>query len=149
MAPRSAAQPAAEAVDRSQILRAGAVTVVGSVIANLALLLILRPLLGLSPSFPPFTFGPVAFFTAFYTAAAVLLFWLLVRFTRRPIRSFTILAVIAFVVTAIPNVALAANPAGAPFPGSSADFLTLLLFHVPPFAITLWALTSLTRAREG
>lgn len=138
---------AAAGVDRSRVLRAGAIAVAGSVAANVALLLILRPLLGLSSSFQPYSIGPIALFTALYTALAAVLFWLLARFTRQPARIFTILAVVGFVVTAIPNFALAANPASAPFPGTASDFLTLLLFHIPPFAITLWALLSQTRAR--
>lgn len=135
-------------VDRSKILRAGAVAIGGSVVANVVLLLILTPLLGLSSAFPPFNIGPVAFFTAFYTLLATVLFWLLARFTRQPVRLFVILAVVGLVVTAIPNFALAANPAGAPFPGAASDFLILLLFHLPPFAITVWALTNLTRAQR-
>jgi hypothetical protein len=140
------ATPVAPAVDRSKILKAGAIAVLGSVAANVVLLLILTPLLGLSPAFMPFGIGPIAFFTAFYTLLATVLFWLLARFTRQPVRIFLILAAIGFVVTAVPNVALAANPVGAPFPGTSADFLTLLIFHLAPFAITVWALTTLTRA---
>jgi hypothetical protein len=135
-------------VDRSRILSAGLITVLGSVVVNLLLFLLLRPLLGLSSDFQPFNFAPIVGFTALYTVAAVILFWLLVRFTRQPVRIFVILAGIGFVLTAIPNFALAANPASAPFPGSSADFLTLLLFHLPPFVITLWALVTQTRARS-
>lgn len=134
-------------VDRSKILRAGAVAVGGSVAANVLLLLVLTPLLDLSRTFPPFGVGAVAFFTAFYTLLATILYWLLARFTRQPVRLFAILAVAGFVLTAIPNLALAANPAGAPFPGAASDFLTLLLFHLPPFAITLWALPGLSRVR--
>lgn len=148
MSARSANSTATAGVDRSQILKAGAVAVAGSVIANVTLLLILTPLLSLSSTFLPFGVGPIAFFTAFYIILAVVLFWLLARFTKQPVRLFTILAVAGFVLTAIPNLTLAANPAGAPFPGAASDFLTLLIFHVPPFAITLWALTSLTHARR-
>lgn len=135
------------AIDSARILRAGAIGVGGSVVANVALLLILSPLLGLPSSFPPFSVGAIAFFTAFYTIAATALFWLLARFTRRPARTFMIIAAVAFVVTAIPNLASAASPASAPFPGAASDYLTLLAFHLPPFVIIVWALTTLTRTQ--
>jgi hypothetical protein len=142
------ARPATVGVDRSRILRAGAIAVLGSVVANVVLLFILRSLLNLSASFMPFSIGAIAGFTALYSVLAVVLFWLLARFTKQPVRNFVILAVVGFVLTALPNFSLAANPAGAPFPGSSADYLTLLLFHLPPFAIILWALVTQTRARS-
>lgn len=142
------AQTAPAGVNRSRILRAGAIAVLGSVAANIVLLFVLRALLGVPDTFMPFNLAPVAGFTAFYTVVAVILFWLLARFTRRPVRSFVILAVIGFVLTAIPNLALAANPASAPFPGRSSDFLTLLLFHLASFAIVLWALVTQTRGRS-
>lgn len=137
---------AADGTDRSRVLTAGLVAIGGSVVANLALRLLLGPLLGLDPTFQPFGLGPIAFFTTFYTIAAVILFWLLARFTEQPARIFLIIAAVAFVVTLLPNLGLAANPASAPFPGSATDFLILILFHIPPALVTVWALTRLTRS---
>lgn len=137
---------APDGTDRSRILTAGLVAVGGSVAANIVLRLLLGLVLPLDPAFVPFGLGPIAFFTAFYTVGAVILFWLLARFTRRPARLFTIVAVVAFIVTLGPNLGGAANPAAMPFPGTATDFLTLILFHIPPFLVTVWALTRMTRA---
>lgn len=136
---------APDGTDRSRILTAGLVAVGGSLVANLVLRLLLGLVVPLSPTFMPFSFGAISFFSTFYTVGAVVLFWLLARFTKQPARVFTIAAVVAFVVTLFPNLAAAANPASAPFPGTPGDYLTLILFHIAPFIITVWALTRMTR----
>lgn len=138
----------APGVDRSRILTAGLVAVGGSLAANLALRLILGPLLSLDPGFVPFGLGPVLFFTALSTLVGTLLFWALARFTRRPARIFTIIAALVFVLMLIPNLMAASNPAAAPFPTSNpGNYLTLISFHIAPALIAVWALTRLTRAR--
>ncbi|MFV9505503.1 MAG: DUF6069 family protein [Oscillochloridaceae bacterium umkhey_bin13] len=143
------AQPStitADGTDRSRILKAGLIAVGGSVAANLILRALLGLFFDLSADFPPYNFGSIAFFSVLPTTIAVGLFWLLARFTARPVRLFTIIAAVVFVVTLGPNLALAANPAAAPFPGQASDFLTLILFHLPPAVITVWALLTQTRA---
>ncbi len=139
---------APDGTDRSRILTAGLVAVGGSVAANLILRLILGPLLSLDPAFMPFGLGPIIFFTALSTSVGALLFWALARFTPRPARIFTRIAAAVFVLMLIPNLTFAANPAAAPFPTANpGNFLTLIIFHLPPALVAVWALTQLTRAR--
>lgn len=144
----NAKSTAADGTDRSRILMAGLVAVGGSLAANLILRLILGPVLALDPAFPPFSLGAILFFTAVSTAIGSIVFWALARFTAQPARVFTIVAAVVFVLMLIPNLIFASNPAAAPFPtGNPGNFLTLLIFHVAPALITVWALTQLTRAR--
>ncbi|HMQ30613.1 MAG TPA: DUF6069 family protein [Chloroflexaceae bacterium] len=139
---------APDGTDRSRILTAGLVAVGGSIAANLVLRLILGPLLNLDPAFMPFGLGPILFFTALSTTIGSLLFWALARLTARPARLFTIVAAVVFVLMLIPNLVFASNPAAAPFPTANpGNFLTLIVFHIAPALISVWALTRLTRAR--
>lgn len=139
---------APDGTDRSRILTAGLVAVGGSVAANVILRLILGPLLGLDPAFMPFGLGPIVFFTALSTTVGALLFWALARLTSQPARIFTIIAAVVFVLMLLPNLSFTANPAAAPFPTDNpSNFLTLIIFHIPPALIAVWALTRLTRAR--
>lgn len=143
------AQVGANSVDGSRIWLAGLVAVVGSVIANLVLRFLLNLTVGLDSNFLPFQLPPIVTFTVIPTVLAVALFALLVRFTRQPARIFTLVALVAAVVSLLPNLLLAINPAAAPAPGGqSSYFLILMLFHLPPALICIWALTSLTRARR-
>lgn len=129
------------------VVTAGLVAIVGSVVANLLtipLLWLLAP--DVPPDFPPFQMGAIAFFTVIQVGAGVIVFALITRFLQRPIRTFTIVALIALVLSCIPNVALAANPTAAPFPGgNAAAFLALIIPHIVAAAITITTLTRLGR----
>lgn len=131
----------------NKIVTAGLVAIVGSVVANLLtipLLWLLAP--DVPPDFPPFQMGSIAFFTTLQVGAGVIVFALITRFLQRPTRTFTIVALIALVLSCIPNVALAANPTAAPFPGgNTAAFLALIIPHIVAAAITITALVRLGR----
>lgn len=137
---------APDGTDRARILRAGAIAVGASVVANVILRFVLGLVITLDPAFLPFGYLPIIFFTALSTAVASALFWLLARFTKQPARIFTIIAAVVFVVTLFPNISSAGNPSSAPFPVTNpGDFLTLIWFHLPPAAISVWSLTQQTR----
>ncbi len=131
----------------SKVVTAGLVAIVGSVVANLLtipLLWLLAP--DVPPDFPPFQIGSIAFFTTLQVGAGVVVFALITRFLQRPIRTFTIVALIALVLSCLPNVALAANPTAAPFPGgNAAAFLALIIPHIVAAAVTITTLTRLGR----
>lgn len=138
---------APDGTDRSRILRAGLVAVGGSLAANLVLRLLLGPVLGLDPAFMPFGLIPILFFSGMSALVGSIIFWLLARFSAQPARTFTIIAVVVFILMLIPNLLSTFNPAAAPFPTSNPNnYLTLILFHFAPALITVWALTRLTRA---
>ena len=55
----------------------------------------------------------------------------LARRSANPARAYRIVALVALIVSIIPNVLAAFNPAMFPFPGGTATaFLALTLFHV-------------------
>lgn len=144
----TAASVGADGVVMGKVWIAGLAAIAGSIVANLIALPMVRLLFSdVSPDFPPFQPGAIAFFTFIQVGLGVLVFWLLARFTRRPIRVFTIVALVALVLSCVPNVMLALNPAAAPFPGGSATgFLALIIFHFIAGAVAVIALTRLSRA---
>ncbi|GAB4210266.1 MAG: hypothetical protein OHK0022_43020 [Roseiflexaceae bacterium] len=143
-----AARPAAGAgrVPLGQVLRVGGLAIVASVVANLLLLLVLRALVPTPAPFPPFDFFPVALFTTIGVAAGVAVYAVLSRFVADASRLFVIIGVIALILSCIPNVMLALDPSGAPFPGAiPAGFWALIALHFPPAFFCIWLLA--TRAK--
>lgn len=98
--------------------------------ANVVTRFILGALATIPADFPPMQLAAIAFFTALYGAGATVVYWLINRFAANPPRVWLIAVIIGFVLTALPNLALAANPAAAPFPGTSQLFALLLVYHV-------------------
>jgi hypothetical protein len=123
------AQPAAPA--RRSMWLIGPVTVIAAVIANLATLFILKPLLGLSEVFPAFTPQPIITFTVIGVAAGMVVYALVRRFSARPARTWLLVSGAALILSLGPNMALMADPSAAPFPGGSAfNYGVLIIFHV-------------------
>jgi cytochrome b561 len=138
-------------VDKSKIWKTGLLAIVASVVANLIAFFILGAILDLpTPTeFPPLSAGAIGFLTAVFTFIGVVVFALLVRFTGKPIRNFWIVATIAFVLSIIPNITSAMNPAAAPFPfpvSSSLGFWVLIVFHVIAYLVLTFMMTTRTLA---
>lgn len=132
-------------VSAARFLGAGVLTVVAAVVANLVVRALLFALFDLPMEFVPFQPFRVAFLTTAGVGAAALVFAVIARRSDRPISVFRRVAVVAFVLSAVPNVALAVNPEAAPFPDASATgFLVLIIFHVVAAVISVILLPRLT-----
>jgi hypothetical protein len=141
---RTTSPAKARQLSTGDIVRRGAIALAASVVANVVVALVLVPLLGISPEFPPFQPGAVAFITALGATGATLAYWLISRFSSRPDRTFRIVAGVVFVVSIIPNILAALDPAAAPFPFpgvTAVAMLALIVLHVVAAGIIVWALT--------
>lgn len=98
--------------------------------ANVVARFILGALATIPADFPPMQLPAIAFFTALYGAGATVVYWLINRLAGNPSRVWLIVVIVGFVLTALPNLAFAANPAAAPFPGTAQLFSLLLVYHV-------------------
>ena len=106
-----------ERVAPGRLWRAGLATLGGAIAANLVLWTIAQTMLGIPPEFAPLaTPAPAIIFTTLGVAGAVLALALIARFARRPITVFRIVAVVALLVSLLPNVGMILDPATAPFP---------------------------------
>lgn len=143
-----AAQSATQAgrIPIGTILRVGGLAIIASVVANLVLLVLVN-LVAPQPGFVPLTVFPIALFTTIGSVAAVVVFAVLSRLVSAPGRLYVIIGIAAFVVSCIPNVLAASDPATSPLPGATATgFLLLILFHIPPAVLCIWLLATRTRA---
>jgi hypothetical protein len=133
-------------IDRSKLLTASLASIAAAVAANLVAFFIARSILDLPQGFPPLTAGAITFFTVLGTGAGALVFGWLSRRSARPVRTYWMVAMVALVLSVIPNFLAAANPAMFPFPGGTATaFLLLVLFHVIAALVSVIVLTRLAR----
>jgi hypothetical protein len=131
---------------RGRLLRAGVLSVAAAVAANLIAYFILRAALDLPADFPPLSAGAITLFTIIGTGLGALAFAWLARRSATPARPYVRLAAVALVVSILPNLAAAANPALFPFPGgTTAVFLTLVVFHMIAAVVSVVVLLRLAR----
>jgi tryptophan-rich sensory protein len=89
------------------------------------------------------TNGGTIIFTLVPAIVAVLIYAILLRFTRQPERIFTIISVIVFIVTLIPDFTYIPTVPGSSNPQTA----ILVLMHVVAAVVITWMLTRLSRPR--
>ena len=140
-------------IDKRKIWRVGVIAIMLSVTANLIIFFLLRAILDLpsATDFPPLSAPAIGFMTAVFTFLGVLVFAIIVRLSANPIRTFWIVATIAFIISILPNIGAALNPESAPFPfpvSSGFGYWILILFHLVAYLITTILLTTKTAMDE-
>jgi hypothetical protein len=124
-------QPSLPTVPAARLLRAGLLTVVIAVLANVVVRLLVGALIPIDPAFQPLGLGAIVAFTVLGVGLGALVFAFIARRSSRPTRTWTIVASIALILSILPNLGLMANPAAAPMPGGSAAYYGLLIvFHL-------------------
>ncbi len=132
-------------VDSGRIWRVGLIGAVAAVVANVIVLFLLKAFLPVPQDFAPLQVGAIAIFTFIGTVLAAVAYALVVRFSKRPIRTYLIVAVVALILSLIPNLALMANPSAAPIPGGSAlGFGLLIVFHIVAAVVSVAILIKYT-----
>ena len=130
------------------IFKAAVFNVILAVIANLIILFILRAALGLPTDFPPLQVPAILIVTVIGTSLAGAAYAIVARLSKNPNRTYPIVAVIALIVSILPNFGAMANPSSFPFPGGSATtFGVLIVFHVVAALVSIFTLTKLSGRR--
>jgi hypothetical protein len=126
----------------------GAVAIVVSTLVNLALRVLSTQLFQLSSAFSPLGIGAVIFWSVICGSAAVLVFALVIRRSRRPVAVYLLIAIGIYVLTFIPDgLLLSGNPPF--FPGTSVyAVLTLMSMHAAEAIIMILTLTTLWTRRQ-
>lgn len=136
-------------IERGKWARAALASVVAAVLANLIAFFIIRAMVELPAGFQPLSVGAITFFTLIGTGLGALVFRWLAGRSAHPARRYVIAAVIALIISILPNLAAARNPALFPFPGGTATaFLVLTLFHVIAVAVSVSVLLRQSRAGQ-
>jgi hypothetical protein len=137
------AAPAEERVSYRRLLWVGPLAIVASAIANQIIGILAVPLLNISPEFPPLQVGPPIMFTIIGVLGAIIVYAIVGRLSRRPIRLFRVIALIVLVLSFIPDIGLLTSNM---LPGTTPTaVITLAIMHVVAWAITVWMLTNLAR----
>lgn len=117
-------------------------TVVAAVLANVLVYYLGRAIVGYDPQFLPLAdVGTTIFFTAIPALVATILYAALLRCTRRPARTFAIIAAVVFVVTTIPDFTYIPGVTGA----TAGQTAVLVIMHIVAAATIVGLLTRFAR----
>ncbi len=123
----------------------GLIAIVGSVVANLIVRALGLAIIDVSPEFMPLA-DPMAtvIFTTGFVLIAVIVFAIVDRVARNPVRTYNIIALIALLVSFIPDIGILIRPEQVPFGGVTfGAVMLLMLLHVVAYAVTVYTLTVL------
>ncbi|QIN82185.1 hypothetical protein GBA63_05635 [Rubrobacter tropicus] len=134
-------------VPLGRLAMVGALTVVVAVVVNVVIRTVAVSVFGIGEGFQPLGVGPTVFFTVVGVTGAVVVFGLILRFARRPVRLFRRVALVVLVVSLVPDVLLLF--AGS-MPGvTAAGVGTLMIEHVATWAVAVGMLTTLAGGRRS
>jgi hypothetical protein len=132
-----------ERVSGRRLLWVGPLAIIVAAVANQIIHVLALSLLNISPDFPPLQPGPPIAFTVMGVLGAVIVFAIVGRLSRRPIRLFRVIALIVLILSFIPDIGLLTS---GMLPGTSLIAVgTLAVMHVVAWAIAVWMLTTLAR----
>jgi hypothetical protein len=138
----TASPPRSHAIAWGRYALVGLGTIVAAVLANVVVYYIGRATVGYDPQFVILAdVGTTIFFTAIPAIVAVLLYAALLRFARRPVRTFAIVAAVVLVVTTIPDFIYIPDAPGA----TAGQTATLVTMHAVAAAVIVGLLTGLAR----
>ena len=124
----------------------GPLTVVTANLAVLAVRLVAAAVLTLPAEFPPLMPGALIFFTTVLVTIAVLVFTAVVRWAAEPLRMYKRIALVALIVSLVPDLLLTVGPPGWTWPAIA----VLMIMHVAAWWPTVRILTTLgAPARES
>ena len=127
-----------------RIWSVGIIAVIVAVIANIIWVLIAGLIFDLPTDFPPLEPGAIAIFTAAFSIIGVAVFWVIARLSQNPIRLFRIVAIIALLLSLIPDLAMLFNPSPGFENATMSAVLVLIVAHFIAAAIMIYALTTRT-----
>ncbi len=123
----------------------GPLTVLAAVIGVLIVRAI--AMMVLPPPYAPglqFIMLPIGL-TVFFCTAAVIVYALVGRFTKNPVRTYIIISTVFLVISFLPDIMVAS----APFPGAGWPYsITLMIMHVVAGVITVYMLIKMTASKS-
>jgi hypothetical protein len=135
---RSAA-PRRWSVPIGTLLRGGMITIIAAVIVNVVIWAIVAAVLRPPADFLPLASPmPAALFTTLFLIPAIIVYAIVVRLSASPVRMYQRVAVVALVLSIIPNILAMIDPSTAPMPGFTPAYsIALMLMHVAAWAVTV------------
>ena len=122
---------------------------IGSLVANLALLFLIRPfVIDSATPLNALSIGPVSVFTILGVVGATIVYALLRRFLTNPNMIFVWIAVVVLIISFVPDYMVIGQTTGMFAGGNVASALLLMLMHVVTAAIVVWSMTNLWGKRS-
>jgi hypothetical protein len=132
-------------VSFGKLLWVGPLAIVVSIVVNVIIRFIAVALLNPPLEFTPLSVTMPIVFTLFGGVLAVIVFAIVARLARNPIGTYRIVAIVALIVSFIPDIGLLATASQSPFPGTNVGTVgALMLMHVATGVIMVYALTTFT-----
>jgi hypothetical protein len=143
MTTQLSSQPAR--IDYGRLSQVGLLAIVAAIVSNLIARTLLLMIFPITPGFPGFTVPAIITMTTLGMLGATVALALVARMSSQPARTYTWVALVALVISCVPNVIFALNPEAAPpIPGAPLgtwlDWTLLIIFHVIAAAIAIWLL---------
>ena len=136
---------AGSGVSLGRLARVGAVAVAAAVVVNVLIRTVAVALFGIGEGFEPLGLGATVVFTLVGMTGAVVVFGLILRFFRRPVRLFRRVALVVLLVSLVPDVLMLFLDS---VPGATvAGVVTLMVEHVASWAVAVGVLTTLVKER--
>jgi hypothetical protein len=140
--------PAAQRYPTGKIWLAGLLTIAIAVAVNYLIFWIATGLLGMQSTFAPFV-APMTFgiFTTLFLVIAILVWWLIARRATMPEQTFKRVALIALIVSIIPNILMLFVPLPAESGAITlAAALVLIVMHIASWYVAITVLPRSSRA---
>jgi hypothetical protein len=139
----------AERVNLRSLLWVGPAIIVASLVVNAVIRALTQALFSIPDYFTPISSPSFIGLTVALVIAALVVFVIVARFSKRPYRTYLIIAIIALLISYIPDVMFLLG--GYPLPNGeiatvpAVGPLSLMLMHTATAAITVGALFRFTR----
>lgn len=134
-------------VSLGRLAAVGVLTVAVAVVVNVVIRTVAVSVFGIGEGFQPLGVGPTVFFTVVGVTGAVVVFGLMLRFVRRPVRLFRRVALAVLLVSLVPDLLLLVTNS---IPGTTvAGVGTLMLEHIATWAVAVGMLTSFVKEKQG
>lgn len=131
---------ATSAIRWGRVSLVGLATVLAANIATVIVFFIGDAIVGYDPEFLVLDGpGPTITFTVFFSILAVLVYALVLRFSRNPVRHYTIIAAVALVLSIVPDLTYIPTVEGS----SNGQVAVLVIMHIVAAAVIVAMLTRL------
>jgi len=132
-----------------RVLLAGVIAIVLSAVANILIRWVGMLVVDVPTDLVPLaSIQPIIFFSAIFIAAATIVWFIVTRVSRTPLKTWNMVVIVGFIVSILPDISMPLMDQPTPGMGTFTWPATLILIamHVVSGIITWWALPRFSRA---
>lgn len=131
-----------------RLFMVGVLTIATTLGVNLVIRTVAYAIFPISPIFLPLQIGSISVFTVVLVGGGVLVYAGVTRFSKRPARTYTLIALIALLLSLIPNALLLLHPDPRMLPGVTRLATSILMvLHIIDAVLAIVLLTRLAPSK--